>query len=255
MAEDPVSDDVQDYYSRVLPFYEAELADRGDGPFWTWAAESASEGLVLEVGAGSGRATAFLVRAAPRVVAFDLAPEMIAAARERLADAPNVSLLVADMRDPPLRDRFGLVAAVDDPFVHLTEDEDRERAFASAAQRLVPGGRFILDMAWFPPEKREEAESAEGLVMERSAKEGLRVRETWRIDPETRIGTARFEYSRGGKKVGGSDFPARLWSVEELETRAAAAGLEISQLWGDFDRRPWDRETSERLIAEMRKRP
>ena len=138
-------------------------------------------------------------------------------------------------------------------YVHLTEDGDRERAFAAAARRLKPGGRFILDMAWFPPEKRERAESPEGLVMEHSGKKDLHVRQTWRIDPETRIGTARFEYSRGGKKVGGSDFPARLWSMEELESRAAEAGLEIAALWGDFDRRPWTRESSERLIAEMRK--
>lgn len=253
MPEDPVSGDVQDYYRRVLPFYEAELADRGDGPFWTWAAESAPGGLVLELGAGSGRATAFLARSARRVVAFDLAPEMVAVARQRLAEASNVSLLVADMREAPLRDRFGLVVAVDDPFVHLTEDEDRQRAFATAARRLIPEGRFILDMAWFPPERREQAESPGGLVMERSGKNGLQVRETWCCEAGTRTCTAGFEYSRGGEKIGGAEFPARLWSVEELESRAAEAGLEIARLWGDYDRRPWARETSERLIAEMRR--
>jgi hypothetical protein len=111
----------------------------------------------------------------------------------------------------------------------------------------------VVDMAWFPPEKREQAVRPEGLVMERTGPSGLSIREIWRCDPGSRTGSARFEYSRGGRELGGAGFPARLWSVEELESRAAAAGLEIVQLWGDFDRRPWERETSERLIAEMRR--
>jgi SAM-dependent methyltransferase len=184
------------------------------------------------------------------VVAFDLSPELIALARRRLADRPHVSLLVADMRELRLRERFDLVAAVDDPFVHLTEDEDRDRAFARVAEHLGPRGRFVLDAAWFPPEDREAA--ASGLVRERFAAGGdLRVREIWTCDPGSRLCTARYEYRQEGQLVGGASFPGRLWSVEELESRARAAGLEVSRLWGDYDRRPWSRETSPRLIAEL----
>jgi SAM-dependent methyltransferase len=207
---------------------------------------------VLELGAGTGRATASLARTAGRVVALELAPEMIAVARERLAGASNVWLVAADMRDAPLRARFDLVVAVDDPFVHLTEDEDRERAFATAARHLVPGGRFLLDAAWFSPGQRHAARGAEGLVKEHSG-HGLKIRETWRCDPETRLCTASYEYSENGRKVQEASFPARLWSREELEHRARATGLRISHLWGDYDRRPWDRTTSPRLIAELRR--
>lgn len=250
---DSTSEEVRDYYRSILPFYEIELADRGDGPFWTWAAGSSSDGRVLEVGAGTGRATAFLARAARRVVAFDLAPQMAAVARRKLAGAANVSLLVADLREVPLREGFEVVVAVDDPFVHLPEDEDRNRGFGTVARLLNPGGRFILETAWFSPEQREQASRPEGLVMESSA-DDLRIRQTWWCDLETRVGSACFEYLRGGRKVGGADFPARLWSVEELESRAWDAGLEVVELWGDYDRGPWSRETSEHLIVEMRRR-
>ena len=40
--------------------------------------------------------------------------------------------------------------------------------------------------------------------------------------------------------------------VEELGGRAQTAGLQVSHLWGDHDRRPWDQATSPRLIAELR---
>jgi SAM-dependent methyltransferase len=242
------SEEVQDYYHRILPFFEEELRDRGDGDFWTEAASGSV--AVLEPGAGTGRATAFLARTAGRVVAFDLSPEMAARARRRLADQPHVAVLVADMRELRLRERFDLIAAVDDPFVHLTGDDDRDRAFARISEHLAPGGRFVLDAAWFPPEDREAA--ASGLVRERSADGGeLRVREVWCCDPDSRLCTARYEYRQDGRLVGEASFPGRLWSVEELEDRAARAGLTVSRLWGDYDRRSWDRETSPRLIAEM----
>ena len=243
---------VRAYYRRVLPFYELELADRGDEALWSRAAETPAGCCVLELGAGSGRATAFFARSAGFVMAFDLAPEMIAVARRRLAGASNVALAVADMREIELRVRFDLVAAVDDPFVHLVEDEDRQRAFATAARHLTPGGRFILDAAWFSPDQRWSAGAENGLVKERSGEGGLEVRETWHCDPRARLCTASYAYSRQGEQVEEASFAARLWSREELEHRAHVAGLRVTHLWGDYDRRPWDRTTSPRLIAELR---
>jgi SAM-dependent methyltransferase len=247
------SDAVRAYYHRILPFFEQELAGRGDAELWTWAAGASPDCRVLELGAGTGRATAFLARAAGRVLAFDLSPELIAVARRRLAGSSNVSLLVADMRRVAFRSRFDLVVAVDDPFVHLTEDEDRDRAFAVAADHLAPGGRLLLDAAWLSPEQREEAARPEGLAIERSGRGALDVREIWRCDPETRVCSACFEYRLRDREVERVSFPARLWSTDELDDRARAAGLQVANLWGDYDRRPWDRATSPRLIAEVRR--
>jgi SAM-dependent methyltransferase len=246
------SSTVRSYYRRVLPFYDLELADRGDQELWTWAASAPAGCRVLELGAGSGRATAFLARSAGWVVALDLSPEMIAVARQRLAGASNVALAVADMREIELRLRFDLVAAVDDPFVHLVEDEDRQQAFATAARHLAPRGRFILDAAWFPPDRRWAAGGVDGLIQEHSGGDGLEVRETWHCDPKARLCTASYAYSRHGETVERASFPARLWSREELEHRALLAGLRLAHLWGDYDRRPWDRTTSPRMIAELR---
>jgi SAM-dependent methyltransferase len=246
------TDEVRAYYRRVLPFYDLELAERGDGDLWTWAASSPAGCRVLELGAGSGRATAFLARSAGFVVALDLSPEMIAVARRRLAGAANVALAVADMREIELSVRFDLVAAVDDPFVHLIKDEDRQRAFATAARHLAPGGRFILDAAWFSPDQRWAAGGEGGLIQEHSGQGGLEIRETWHCDPRARLCAASYEYRRQGETVEKASFPARLWSREELEHRALLAGLQVTHLWGDYDRRLWDRTTSPRMIAELR---
>ena len=246
------SEEVRAYYHRVLPFYDLELADRGDEDLWIWAASTPPGCRVLELGAGTGRATAFFARTAGRVVAVELAPEMIAVARRRLAGASNVAFILADMREIELRVRFDLVAAVDDPFVHLTADEDRDKAFATAARHLAPGGRFLLDAAWFSPDQRRTAGGEGGLVKEQTGPGGLQIQETWRCDPEARLCTASFKYLRRGRTVERASFPARLWSREELEHRARTAGLQVAHLWGDYDRRPWVRGTSGRMIAELR---
>jgi hypothetical protein len=90
--------------------------------------------------------------------------------------------------------------------------------------------------------------------MEHCARGSLLVRETWHCDPENRVCTTRFEYHREDQQLEEATFTARLWSLDELEDRAGAAGLQVTHLWGDYDRRDWDRGTSPRLIAELRRR-
>ena len=251
-------DNVRAYYQKILPFFDAELADRGDAGLWTWAASTPNGCRVLELGSGTGRATAFLAQNAARVVAFDLSPELVAVARNRFAAGSfagnsRVSFFVGDMRHLELGVRFDLIVAVDDPFVHLTGDEDRQRAFGTVAAHLAPDGRFLLDAAWMTPGRRRAAGRPAGLVNEHTHGR-LHVREVCRCDPGTRLSFTRFEYRLDGELAASAAFRGRLWSIAELRYRARAAGLRVTHLWGDFDRRPWIRETSPRLIAELRRR-
>jgi SAM-dependent methyltransferase len=243
---------IQDYYRRIVPYLDRELADRGDGELWAWAAGTPEPCRVLELGCGTGRATAFLAHTAAQVIAVDLSPALLALARQRLGHLPHVHLLAGDLRELPLGVRFDLVVAVDDPLVHLLEDADRDRAFAAAARHLAPGDRFLLDAAWLTPSRRQAAEQPDGLVEQHQADGGLAVRETWRCDRATRTCSTRFDYELDGAAVASATFPGRLWSLAELEHRCRRAGLRLTRLWGDYDRRPWDRDTSPRLIAEMK---
>lgn len=246
------TEEIRSYYQQILPYYDAELAGRGDARLWTWAAATPEGCRVLEMGAGTGRATAFLAQSAARVVAFDLSPELAAVARRRFTGNPNVSFFVGDMRYLELGIRFDLIVAVDDPFVHLIQDEDRQRAFATVAGHLAPDGRFLLDAAWMSPGQRRAAGRPSGLVKERSSGR-LQIREVCHCDPGTRLCATRFEYRLGGEPAATASFRGRLWSLAELRHRARAAGLRITHLWGDYDRQPWIRETSPRLIAGLRR--
>jgi SAM-dependent methyltransferase len=256
-AEDGSAGEVQAYYHRIAPFLDLELADRGDGPLWEWAASQPAACRVLEIGAGTGRATVFLARRAARVVAFDLALELLALAQTRLRGTPHVQLLAADMRRLGLAARFDLVVAADDPFAHLLADEDRDDALAAAARHLAPGGRLILDAAWLSHHRRRLAARPHGLVIEslRGGGSGqMSVREEVHC-VAGRLCATRIEYRRDGRQLAEASFRSRLWSLAELTRRCRTAGLQVTALWGDFDRRPWSRHHSTHLIVEARPRP
>jgi SAM-dependent methyltransferase len=243
------------YYHRIAPFFDQEQADRGDGPLWEWAASQTAACAALEIGAGTGRATAFLARRAARVVAFDVSIELIALARARLRGVRHVEFFAGDMRRIGLAARFDLVAAADDPFAHLLADEDRDAALAAAARHVAPGGRLILDAAWLAVERRRLAARREGLVTERfrgGGEEQLSMREE--VHCAGRLCTTRIEYRRGGRPLATAAFQSRIWSLAEMARRFRAAGLRITEMWGDFDRRPWSRRHSSRLIVEARPR-
>lgn len=248
---------IREYYRTVGRYIELELAQRGDAEYWRSLVSGLHRPRVLELGAGTGRITRELAPLAHRLIAVDLSHEMLARARETLGDAASVHLLLADIRRLAFSDVFDLVAAANDPFVHLPGDEDRDRALRGVAYHLAPGGLFVLDAHWLPAERRRAAMGGRGWSRERSLGQGpspesgeVSVVESWKLDDTGYRGDVVFEYREGGRSVGWARFQPRLWSREELEGRLSAAGLRVVRLLGRYDGTPWDPERSSRLIVE-----
>lgn len=253
-GSDPLRRQVRSYYRTVSRYIERELSGRDDRRFWRDLARRTGGGPVLELGCGTGRVTGTLAGDARRVVGVDLSAEMLKRARDRLGDRPHVHLILADIRSLRLARSFRLVVAANDPFTHLLEDADRRRALETVARHLEPErGRFVLDAHWLGEENLEEAASAGGFRRERTvegAGGGLRIRERWRCDRETRRCTVRYEYLEADGSSSRASFRARLWSLPELRGRLDEAGLRVRSLWGGFDRAPFEREVASHLIVE-----
>ena len=254
-AADPVAEDVRDYYHTIAPFITAELADRGDEPFWRYLGRLRKGGRFLEIGAGTGRVTALLAPYAREVVAMDLSPDMLRLARKRLADHENARVLRADMRTLELGECFDLVVAADDPFSHLTSRPDRLAALEAVARHLCPRGRFVLDALWLSPAEKRLAGEGGGRTSERVVphqQHELRIRERWRCNPRTPTGRAAYEYYVDDHLAARADFRARYWTLEELDDLFGQAGLRITRRWGGYDRRRWYPRRSRQLIVEAR---
>jgi SAM-dependent methyltransferase len=94
--------------------------------------------LTLDVGCGEGRLARDLKAIGHDVVAVDLSPTMLAAAREADAD---LETHLADAADLPFEDAsFDLVIA----FMSLQDMNDLDGAIGEAARVLEPGGSFCL---------------------------------------------------------------------------------------------------------------
>ncbi len=104
----------------------------------------------LDVGAGTGLSTVAIVSALPwaRVLAVEPDAAMRAGLMTRVVSTPvlrrQVSILPSGLFEAELPMRFGGMAMVG--VVHHFSPADRERLWSLLAQRLMPGGRAVIEV-------------------------------------------------------------------------------------------------------------
>jgi SAM-dependent methyltransferase len=101
------------------------------------------QGLVLELGCGSGALTRHLVAAGHRVVATDASPAMLELARAAVPGAEDVRLL--KLPDDPLP-ACDAVVSVGHVLSYLPNEGSLKAALVAAADALRPGGVFAIDL-------------------------------------------------------------------------------------------------------------
>ena len=101
-------------------------------------------GRALDVGCGTGRSFAPLLRRGWRVVGCDLSPAMLrVAARE---GGPQVDLHLADMRTMDRLGSFDLVLCLNDSVNYLLDDDGLVRALGRMRANLSSKGLLIFDV-------------------------------------------------------------------------------------------------------------
>jgi SAM-dependent methyltransferase len=103
----------------------------------------ARQGLVLEVGCGSGLLTRHLIDAGHRVIATDASPAMVDLAKQHAAGAEDVRVLA--LPDDPLPEADAVVSV--GHVVNYVGDHDAVvRAVIAIARAVRPGGLFAIDV-------------------------------------------------------------------------------------------------------------
>jgi SAM-dependent methyltransferase len=105
-------------------------------------------GLVHEPGCSVGVLTAALATRCRRLVAWDLSPVAVAAARERVAGHPHVEVHVGAVPGWWAEGRPDVVVLSE--LLYYLSDDDRRRTLDAAAGRLAPGGH-LLAVHWRHP--------------------------------------------------------------------------------------------------------
>ena len=243
--------DARDYYRKILPFYEKEAVSRAHLGFWREIARKARPRNILEIGAGLGRITAELSRAAP-AVGHDVCLEMLSAAQHR--GSGRALFVAADARHVTFGRAFDLIVAPGDPISHMTTLEDRKHTLRAVAQQLAPAGSFVLEGLYRPRNavavRRRRIGHADGV---------LHIEETWLPTGRKDIWRAHYRYCDrrrdGSARTMAAAFLARAWDPATIRPFFASCGLEVVALWGNFDRRPFRRGAPRIVLVAQPLRP
>ena len=126
-----------------------------DLELWEQLAEEA-DGVVLDLGCGTGRVATHLARRGFTVVGLDADPDLIAALAERARDLPLQPVL-ADARGFELDTDITLALAPMQLIQLLSGSADRLECLGCIAAHLLPGGRIALAIVERLPEPDGEA--------------------------------------------------------------------------------------------------
>jgi SAM-dependent methyltransferase len=252
---------VRDIYGPSgAPLYDAAAsilrASSGDARFYLALARQTG-GPALELGCGSGRVLLPIARAGLSCTGLDSSRAMLARL-SREGPPSNLRLVRGRMQDFDLRGkRFALIFSAFRPFQHLLTVEDQLSCLAAVRRHLRRGGLFAMDV--FAPKLDRIAVFEEPETPELRWREGdaevVRFTSVKR-DPATQITevTFRHERRRPGSPPESETFVTKMrhffrYEVEHLLARAGFADIEI---FGGFDRRPYDYFSGETVIIARR---
>ena len=104
------------------------------------------EGLVLELGCGTGNMTEILAQSGYDMIGVDNAEEMLEIAIEkRMKSGLDILYLQQDMREFELYVTVKAIVSVCDSVNYILEEEELEEVFRLVNNYLDPGGVFIFD--------------------------------------------------------------------------------------------------------------
>lgn len=189
-------------------------------------------GALLDVGCGSGKSLAPMLKRGWQIHGCDISPAMLELAREKAAEA-DVRLDVADMRELPDFGEFDLVWALNDSVNYLLDAEELRAALGGMRRNLAPGGLLLFDVNTLSSYRSFFAEE---VVVER---EGMRM--IWRglSSPAAAPGSvceASFEVEPLEDGAGPTIAPElhreRHFSEAEVLTTLARTGFECLDVFG-----------------------
>lgn len=104
------------------------------------------DGIVLDMGCGTGNITQLLSQAGYDMIGIDNSQDMLNIAMEKRGDDESVLYLLQDMREFELYGTVAAAVCICDSMNYITEYEDLVDVFKLVNNYLDPGGIFIFDL-------------------------------------------------------------------------------------------------------------
>ena len=229
--------DATTYGERLARAYDDYVRDKFDEEAQTsLLVELSGGGRVLELGVGTGRVALPLARAGLEVHGIESSQAMV---EELLAKpgAEGVAVSIGDFADVDVPGSFSLCLAVFSTLFMLTSQDAQIRCFANVAERLEPGGVFVVEV--FVP--RFGARHDQSLEVLRTEVDSVLL-EASRVDTaEQRVDIQRIALGQRGVEL----FPSsvRYAYPSELDLMARLAGLRLRDRWSGWRRQDFSADS------------
>ena len=238
---------VAQLYDQVIPY-----RDRPDIDFFVQAALEAGS-PVLEVGSGTGRVLLPTARAGLTITGLDLSEHMLDVCRTELKkETPEVqdrvTLVLGDMRDFDLGQRFSLATLPFRPFQHLLTVDDQISCLTTIHRHLKPGGKLILDLfnPSLPHLTSDNIGEEVGVEPEFTTPEGIKVQRCNRTvsrDYFNQINKVELIYyithPDGREERLVHAFSMRYLFRFEAEHLLTRCGYEVTDVYADYQKNPF----------------
>jgi len=242
-----LSDSYGDAFADVYDDWYADVTDL-DTTVSFIADLAGASGTVLELGVGTGRLAVPIAARVGGVTGIDTSRKML----EELARTdPTGTVMVVhgDMIDDLPTGQYDIVLAAYNTVFNLTTVARQQACFDCVAERLAPGGAFIVE-AFVPEGTRDPASASRGSqVTVRSMSVDSVVLSASTHDTAAQLAEGQFiEITEaGGVRL-------RPWSIRwadpaELDGMATKSGLHRAQRWADYDRTSFDASSARHVTV------
>ena len=209
-----------------------------------------SDGLLLDLGCGTGKLTRLLAAEGYDMIGVDLSEEMLEIALEHeMEDPKQILYLQQDMREFELYGTVRAVVSICDSMNYILDPDDLVQVFRLVNNYLDPGGVFIFDLN---TEYKYRTLMGENTFAEDRQESSF----IWQnyYDEQERINEYDLTlFIREGelyRKFEETHFQ-RCYLLKEIKEAAQAAGLEFVTAYDAFTRDPV-RSDSERIYVVLR---
>ncbi|MEP7203492.1 MAG: methyltransferase domain-containing protein [Ilumatobacteraceae bacterium] len=183
---------------------------------------------VLELGVGTGRVAIPLAARGVHVVGIDTSSAMLAKLDENDASR-SVRAQLGDMIDDQPSGPFAVTFVAYNTFFNLRNEARQRACFAAVAERLAPGGAFVIEA--FVPEPHPGSS-----VGVRSMTADSVVLAVTTHDHEAQTAQGQYiSFSESGR-VRMRPWAIRYATVEQLDAMATASGFRLEDRWEDAER-------------------
>lgn len=230
-------------YMIVYKHRDWEQADREVSKMAAWL-DLPNRAKVLDIGCGMGRHAVALAACGYQVTGVDLSDTLLEEARENDAKE-EVEWMNGDMRSLPIAEgSFDATVNLFTSFGYFSAEYDNIAVIQQIRRVLKPNGLFLIDFLnpnyvvqeLIPYSERFEQEHGVHIEEARSIVGGWVQKEITIYEPGKRE-QARQYLER-----------VRLFSLDWFEKQFKQCGLQLQQLYGDYDGSSYEERSSKRLI-------